>query len=480
MPIKKEIEIEEVHKWISKYLAPQGRRAHGIFQFTINGLTYPFVRSFNFAALPDPPKRRRYSMLANLYLTRPGDLLFFFQSDPQWRNDDINSRRGIRGIYRVSSEPFRGIDSVIDPATSYCILGNCPNCGSFHATLRETCPICKSDYPAMQIPSRVNPFHFLLLSLRMEIEPLIVFERALSDERCYADMSDTGMIWIGRHDNQMGLGKGSSVRQLLPEEAVKMTRMLLSEPGQEISFPKKTPYGLQKQHILNPDGTNVTDLELRRIRTKMVSDELMINFDIARSIDQKGSPIVKALGPDFEVDEIEYISSEFPWGYTAGQADFVVSLAGENGRYRIFIMEFKRDKVSDDAFIQVSLYTRWVVQVMSQFANPIISELEVVPIAIGRRLSNNTVRPRPFSFKASYNSGVSVKVIVQSPRFIKYVPADEFTHGNKSYAKKLEYFDESANIPQISWVPEPGVVTSQVERNWVKSTSWSRARAKII
>lgn len=335
---------KDIPKIIADYLSPNnGERARSAFQFTINGVTYPFVRNLNFAALPDPPRQRRYSMLGALFLARPGDLMFFFQSDPQWRSDDIDSRRGLRGIYVVSSAPFRGTDNIKDSTTGYTMLGNCPNCHISRSTLSAKCPKCGKEYPTVNLQSRSDPYHNLLLSLRIEIEPLIVFERAISDERAYADMSDTGMIWIGRHDNQMGAGKGSSVRQLLPEEAVKITRMMLSEPGQKISFPQKVDYKFEKKEILNEDGTKVTDLELRPVNqtTKIVAQEHMLNFDIARSIDNPGSSFVKELGNEFDISEMEYVSSEFPWGYTAGESDFIVAFKNKTGRYKVFVMEFK-------------------------------------------------------------------------------------------------------------------------------------------
>lgn len=475
MPGLSNTPIDQVPNWIKQYLTPNGARAHSAFQFTINGVTYPFVRNMHFAALPDPPRRRRYSMMGALYLTRPGDLMFFFQSDPQWRGDDIESRRGLRGIYRVIGNPFRGIDNIRD-TTGYTLLGTCPNCQTFHATLRAECPLCHRPYPTMNVPSLDDPYHFLLLSLRLEIEPLIVFERAISDERCYADMTDTGMIWVGRHDNQMGAGKGSSVRQLLSEEAVKMTRMMISEPGQRISYPPRIPYCYAMGPIMNADGTNVTDFEVQRQRTSMVAAEHMLNFEVARTIDQAGSSIVNALGADFVINDIEYVSSEFPWGYTAGEADFIVSLARDGRRYRIFVMEFKRDWLDDDTVIQVSLYTRWVVQVMTQFANPAVTELEVVPIIIGRRISPGTARPHAFDFQASYNSGAQVTVHVQSPRCITYVPQNIFAHNGVRYAATLDFVDASARLPQFAWVPQAGIVTSQVERDWVKDNSWRIAR----
>jgi hypothetical protein len=58
-------------------------------QFTINGMTHPFVRDHHFAALLDPPERRRYDMPPGLHPAKPGDVVFFFQADPQRKNSGM-------------------------------------------------------------------------------------------------------------------------------------------------------------------------------------------------------------------------------------------------------------------------------------------------------------------------------------------------------------------------------------------------------
>jgi len=462
-------------RWLKEYLLTH--RAH---QFTINGVTYPFVRELHFAALPHPINRR-YSMLAGLFITRPGDLLFFFQADPQWRKDDINSRRGLRGIYRIISHPFADTQPIsCSSINNYTLLGKCPHCGTFHANLSENCIKCKKSYPQFQIPSR--PYHLLVLNLRLDIEPLIVFERGISDERTYADMSDPGMVWVGRHDNQMGPGKGSSIRQLLPEEAIKLTRLFLTEPGQKISFPKKIQYPNPKQTIINEDGTPASHLEvnIRPTAGDMVRNELMINFHLSCTIDQANSSIQKALGKHFNQNDLEYFSSEFPWGYTAGTSDFVCSFAKNGKRYKIIVMEIKKDKADDGAVIQTSLYVPWIVQVFSQFADPQPQNLEVVPVFIGRRLDPRTCIPSPYTYKVKFNFGGVVNVSVTSPIYIEYKPVDICKVNNTYYAKDIIYTNKSSLLKnrQINWKPPVGTVTSEVERAWVRKNSWAQARKK--
>jgi len=461
----------EIIEWIENYLL-----THQAHQFTINGVTYPFVRELHFAAVPYP-LQRKYSMLAGLFITRPGDLLFLFQSDPQF-DIDINSRRGLRGVYRIVSQPFADSHS-ITCSTGYEILGKCPYCGTFHSDLSGKCLKCDNDYPPFATPLN-SYYHLLVMNLRLDIEPLIVFERAVSDERTYADMSDPGIIWIGRHDNAMGPGKGSSIRQLLREEAVKLVRLFLTEPDQKISFPKKVPYPYSHGVIINEDGTPASWLEVqpRPIAGDIVTHELMLNFHISTTIDQPGSGIQTALQPFLTSQDLEYFSNEFPWGYTAGTSDFVCSLAKQGIRYRLIVMEFKKDWVGDETVIQTSLYVPWVVQTLTQFANPSPRELEVVPVFVGRRLDPDACRPKPYGYRASFNSGVKLDVQVQSPIYIEYKPVRIQKVNSKHYASDLEYLNKSTLLAnrEILWQPPKGTVTSQVEKDWVKQTSWVLAR----
>jgi hypothetical protein len=475
--------LKRLPGWIKSYLAPKGgSQAFRAHQFTINGVTYPFVRHFHFAAVPYPINRR-YSMLAGLFVTRPGDLLFFFQSDPQWSNDDINSRRGLRGIYRIVSEPFHDPRPIRDQKTGYKVLGRCPNCGSPNANLSESCIKCDKKYPSMVIPSKgpKDPYQLLVLGCRIDLEPVVVFERSVSDERAYADMSDTGMIWIGRHDNQMGAGKGSSIRQLLPEEAVKITRLMLTEPGQHVSFPKKKKYPNPKMATMNPDGktpAEYMEIKKRSRSGDMLVKELELNYHIAKTIDDPNSNIRKALGRVFDNKNLEYFSSEFPWGYTAGESDFICSFANRDGRYKIIVMEFKRDWVDDDTAIQVSLYVPWVVQIMSQFAVPTPTSMEIVPVFIGRRIAEGTCRPKEYAYRGSFNSGVKVDVTVASPICIEYVPDAINEVKGVSYATDIEYLDRSRGLRKIDWRPPIGLVTSQIERDWARESSWADAKRR--
>lgn len=473
---------DKLPMWVRDYLRPiVGRPAFKAHQFTLNGMTYPFVRDLQFAAVPDPENYRRYSMLAALYLTRPGDLLFFFQADPQWDDNTIDSRRGLRGIWRVASVPFADRREISHPVTGYTIMGRCPSCGTFHSNLGAMCVECDERLPTSRTPSRPDGYQHLVLSLRLDIEPLAVFERTVSDERAYADMTDPVLLWIGRHDNAMGRGKGSSIRQLLPEEAVKLTRLMVSEPNQRLVFPPVIPYPNPKEPVVNNDSTPVEDVEIDRRPQAgdCIKYELMLNFHIARTLDQSGSSIRDTLSKHCS-GALEYISSEFPWGYTAGESDFVCVFSENGQRRHIFVMEFKRDHVDDAAIIEASLYVPWVVQILSQFADPAPKKLTVIPVVIGRRIAEGICMPALYNYKAHFMSGVQVDVEVEHPIILTYEPINIYRQNETWRARDIVYNDQSQHVLLINWKPPIGTVTSEVERNWIRQTSWASAKRAAI
>jgi hypothetical protein len=312
-----------------------------------------------------------------------------------------------------------------------------------------------------------------VLSARLLIEPLVIFARTLGDNRAYMDMTDPGLIWISRADNAMGAGKGSSVRVLLPEEAVKLARMLANEPNQQILNPRPLPYPSSvRGPIENEDGTEAIYPRLDS-RRDIVQHELHLNLHIARTIDDPASSIRKALPGVIASSDLEYWGSELPWGYTADTADFVCTLRNKNGRYRIVIFELKREKINDDALVEALLYTYWVTQVCTQFAEPPIFEIEVMPVLIGKQNVLSRV-PDDYSFKARYLVGPEKQVNVKSPQLLEYEPVGIFRNANseKRYAKDIIYHNVTNSIKRVKFVPQVGASMTTVERAWVRDEMW--------
>jgi hypothetical protein len=265
----------------------------------------------------------------------------------------------------------------------------------------------------------------------------------------------------------MGLGKGSSIRQLLPEEAIKLVRLMLSEPEQRISLPEKVPYPNPKQPMLNIDGTPAEHMEIHFRPILGLHDlwyEDMLNFHIARVFDDENSSFVNCLRPLLENmswGNLEYASSMFPWGYTAATSDFV--LAFNNGSFRdtVFVLELKRERVDDYAFIQTSLYVPWVVQVLAQSATPPPPRMKVIPVVVGLDLRDNVAAPQAYQYTTHFNSGVEVMVDVSAPRFLRYEAEQIYSclENRSQYCSDIMYTDESERLRSIDWRPPPGAVT---------------------
>ncbi len=482
-----------VLSWLKWYLLPKGLGGGGFraHQFTINGLTYPFVRAYNFAAVPDPPIDRRYDMYSGLHLALPGDLLFFFQSDPQDRHGGINSRRGIRGLYRVVGSPYRAQAPARDGVSGagYELLDRCPVCNTFHATFAMSCPECGTAYPAVNV--RGEPVPTRVLSSHIEIEPLIAFERSVSDERAYADMSDPGLIWVGRHDNAMGPGKGSSIRHMLPEEAMKLARLLFREPGQA-QGPKSplhdTP-GPPLAHatgnsidLLPTDGNGVVNREDELYY--LITRQLFVPNSHFRALIQGQFP------PSVTWEHLEYASSTFPWGYTGNTADYVLVFRNDSGRRLIVILECKRGRAHDEAVLQVELYAERVLQVATMCAPTGAipqggHQVEILPVVIAQdastpRIPNPRVAiPEPYSFQRSYFGGPVVEALVRSPLFFCYV-APPPSQGWPANLRPVDGFTfqplTAARIGVIRWQPDAGAVGTATELASIQSGSWQAAR----
>ncbi|MGH8543439.1 MAG: hypothetical protein ACREX3_07390 [Gammaproteobacteria bacterium] len=482
-----------VLSWLEWYLLPKGIGGGGFraHQFTINGLTYPFVRAYNFAAVPDPPIDRRYDMYSGLHLAVPGDLLFFFQSDPQDPHGDISSRRGIRGLYRVVANPYRAQASARDHVSGagYELLHRCPACNTFHATFAMRCPECDAAYPAVDV--RGEPVVTRVLSSHVQIEPLIAFERSVSDERAYADMSDPGLIWVGRHDNAMGPGKGSSIRHLMPEEAIKLARLLLQEPEQT-QGPKSPLHDTPGPPLAHASGQLIDLLPTDANGVVKREDELY--YLITRQLFVPNSHFRVAIQSHLPAgvgwEHLEYASSTFPWGYTGNTADFVLIFRNGSGRRFIVILECKRGRAHDEAVLQVELYAERVLQVAMMCAPPAAipqgdDRVEILPVVIAQdastpRIPNPRVAiPEPYSLERSYFGGPIVKALVRSPLFCRYV-APLAAPGVPPNLRPASGFSfQPLDAPRtglISWHPDAGAVGTATELASIQSGSWNAAR----
>ncbi len=464
---------EQFQDLIWNYLKPKDGPAPRAHLFTINGLTYPIHKYYNFSAVPDSPKKhnRKYSLLAYLHQIRKGDLIFFYQADPQWPVD-IENRRGMRGIWYVTSEPFRDTTNIILP-TGYEILGSCPNCGTplgmgegpfIIEDKSKTCEECKNELGKVELKSAngsVKEFSKAIYSARYLIEPLIIFKRTVPDGRIYNDMSVKPFLWTSRTDNAMGQGKRSSIRTFLPEEAAKIAYILTTVENQEtdtlihsMDYPGKID-----QSIMDSNSVQISNFLIKKGTTGKdiwsVAYEMLINLYFSLNIDNPDHPLTEIL--EIPNEKIDYWTSESDWGYTGGTADFLLSCWGkENGRYKIYLFEFKKDRINLDALSKILIYIPWVAQVLTQFRDE-THEIELIPVLVGRKCTLKYL-PSCYNIKLVFFSTTDKNLKVQSPIVLNYIPQNVFSVKNDNYAKNLIFTRE--DLPIIDIEPPPLTYTS--------------------
>lgn len=481
---------------------PKGPFSRRVHQLTLHGYTYPFVERFWEAALPDPPpvelinkRSRRHSMLAAALLARSDDFLFFFQADPQ--DPEADSRRGIRGVYNVAGSlswanhtsplghPIHG--------KNYNMHAMCPSCRCRFSTLYDPCPCCGAPLPATPFSRRVGqtlPEH--VLSLRIPVKPFTVFEKEVADERAYGDMSFGGVVqraivWIGRHDNAMGDGKGSSVRQLLPEEAIGLYGLLLTEPGQKVKK-LSVPPRLPSIAVRNEDGTDLICILRDGNNPDIVKEEISLHTVVSLEVNNPKSQLyelirrtIPGLGDLWETHYLEYASSEFPWGYTGSTSDYVLVFRPRSGKpiRRAVVIEFKRDSIGINELAQAWLYMPWVAQLLGMHLAELagkpdeVAEVHLTPVLVGKRLVNsrqNQIRglPKGYDRTVKYYNGATVRHVVTQPIFWKYTfkECGKCAH-SQNHRALVEFSHISPNLPEVSYIPSIGTSTAQAERERV-------------
>lgn len=475
--------LEPIVDALWEYSRPRAKPAPRAFLFTINGLTYPIHKEYGVAGVPYPSEavrgrfntqrsKRTYSMLAGLLSVRRGDLLFFFQADPQYPQT-LENRRGFRGIWAIASEPFMDT-TALSTKLGYEILGACPNCGvpfdfgggeeAFTRGGKRYCLWCGNPFGSVKLGSQ--EYSKVLISLRTFIEPVIVFRRTSGDNRVYTDMGTPPLVWVSRADNAMGPGKGSSIRTLLPEEMAKIGYMLASEDDQALDHVALNNYPGRQQQIIDYNGVPIE--HLRSTDGKTLQHELMINLYFAINIDKPGHPLVNLLG--IKLEEVEYWTSEFPWGYTGDQADFVLTLWRDDiGRHTIYIFEFKKDHVDVEALAEILLYVPWVSQVLTQFRTE-TREIHVIPVLVGHSFK---LKYLPDKYSINIRTITGTKTLeVETPILLKYslsgvyTVRDKLTHRDVYYAKDLRFDLIRLRTIKIK-PPPPTYTTTSIERSYV-------------
>jgi hypothetical protein len=255
----------------------------------------------------------------------------------------------------------------------------------------------------------------------------------------------------------------------LPEEASKIAYMLATEDMQAIDrsvYTQKYP-GSTTSPIKDHNNVDVKYPRLRKIgKNYILEHEFHLNLYFSINIDQRNSQLQQILG--INPDEIDYWTTEFPWGYTGDTCDFVLSYWNEEkGRYRIYLFEFKKDIIDKKALAESLLYIPWVTRVMTQFRFE-TKQVEVIPILIGRRCNLNYL-PERYNLKLPiFIVNETKEIEVKTPIVLEYQPFNVFSVNNVYYAQDLTF--KKINLPTKSFAP-PSITytTTTVEKDFVSS-----------
>jgi hypothetical protein len=367
---------------------------------------------------------------ADLLATRPGDFVFFYQR----RVDEAPTERGFRGIYRVAGPPF--VDRQPVDFGGNRVLGECPHCKSqFSEKIVENkdgshsakCPNCKAS---------LNPAEHILPN-RLPLELVTYYGQPVDDNSAYIDRTDPGSLWTLIFRKQYGAGRERSINHMLPEEGLKIERLLAKAnagkatptpsgflQGYPNSYRSALPFQLQKK----------TPFTVESILYAWLNQNVDADEPVLRSI----------LGPP---SAIEYFGNQVLYGIGGDTADYLVlhtKRSGENpafegtsstsfdksvreqeGRFAVTVIEIKKNDVDLDTLKQVDRYAYYVAQVATANCLPAPPRnLLVQPVLLGfsaaQELLQEVKRRSERRLQLDYPGGASTHALVTPAKVLTY------------------------------------------------------------
>lgn len=580
--------LDSLPEWVSSYLSGEiNGELNQAHQFTLNHVTFPFVRDLHFAAIPWVPPlsassgeingqvlKRQFELFSGALLVSPGDLMFFYKSDTQQEStsdydvyeNNLERNRGIMGIYRALSGAYLDPSQISHSESNYKISGSCPNCGNMFSWMRGDsksspnnsdiddcwCP-GSSLYNYEDHRNESTDEGSLTLACRFDLEPLKLFRNPAVDNTVYGDLEGESVIWTGRFDNRPGgWGKGSTVRHLLPEEAKKLTRIIATQakklgddfddytgveeksknpyPGSQSVFPpihhNGTPltYGWvklakrfkkledlsgignktaekireagfrslgdiesamksERDALMNIPGIGSKtvgkwedDFENRESEVWQVRQENVLFLQMCQMVKRQSNLTeelsnILSIGTDTLIEDLEFYSWEFPWGFANDQCDFLCTYRDEE-RYQAVLFENKKGKVGNGALVELMLYVPWVVKVLLRYADPLPSDFSITPILVGNESSQSlTLTEEMNELQFQNQKGQELEYDVERSYFLEYnIPKDKvFKVGNEYFSKEITFSDSSSNLPRDSWKSSLSALSAtSKEEDWVK------------
>ncbi len=379
--------------------------------YSTAGVKYP-VR-FTPDAPPIVYTKEFFSILADLSNVQQGTRIFFYRR----RIDEPSTGRGFTGEWQARGEPYEDLQNTL-VYDSYAILAKCPNCACPVSELKDGVPRCKACNKLLQ--GHILPLRFALASVK-------AYSRYLDDNTAYIDLTDSGRLSTLIFRKIYGAGRERSVNPILPEEAVKLRRLLAraEEEGRNQIVPRPPA-----ESVPNPvksisgylDFQNRLPID-RRGDTYLYTDdgsliyETILEFWIVQELSKNPNRITHQL-VNLQGETVEWFSNQVLFGIGGEKCDVLVLTRNDEGlRTRAIVIELKKDAVNNDTLSQVKAYAYWIAQLVTaqaQIAHP----FTISPIAIGRGVAGNAQPFESFSFSIPYDQPLEVRV--ESPRVYTY------------------------------------------------------------
>lgn len=354
-----------------------------------------------------------FSILADLSNVKPGVRVFFYKR----RIDEVATARGFLGEWRAIDEPYEDLNTDL-PLGNRAILGHCPNCQSPVSELQEGTPRCKECYALL-------PGH--ILPLRFTFAKETAFSRYLDDNTAYIDLTDSGRLSTLIFRKIYGAGRERSVNPILPEEAVKLRRLLErvenTQANQRIPSPPQiatpTPKRLIKEYLNFQRQIQIA----RRGTTHLYTGdgallyETILEFWLIQELSQRPDSVLQRLDVA-QGETVEWFSNQVLFGIGGEKSDVLILTRNADGlRCRAIVVELKKDSVNNDTLNQVRAYAYWIAQLVTaqvETSRP----FTITPVAIGHRVARNAQPFAPFSFVIPYSHPLEVQA--ESPRVYTY------------------------------------------------------------
>jgi len=237
--------------------------------------------------------------------------------------------------------------------------------------------------------------------IRILLEPVKYLPFVVPEGRAFDDNSDAGDLWNPKF--KKSLGRGRSLTPTTPEEDMKLTRLISKTNDFEINlqvedYPGRSNSPISIDQRLHQDTSNVDEYKpkslkeidlnnIALVREGKVKYEKTLEAWLMEKIDTGYPGLRDILGSE---KDIKWFGNYLAFGFGGSNFDAMViherDIGEYKARYKISLIELKKDTVGEGDIRQVLEYSKWVSMFL---AGGDISMIQ--PILIGNKIKDNAL-----------------------------------------------------------------------------------------